>query len=89
MRWAAEATEQSGVAVADLTVVYGTTVALDRATFKLEPGSITGVLGPNGSGKTSLLKGVLGLVKAQQGSVSFDGLPLSRVRRNLLWCDTK
>lgn len=83
MRWAAEVTEQSGVAVADLTIVYGTTVALDRATFKLEPGSITGVLGPNGSGKTSLLKGVLGLVKAQQGSVSFDGLPLSRVRRRV------
>ncbi len=40
---------------------YGATVALDNASFSVEPGRIVGLIGPNGAGKTTALKAILGL----------------------------
>jgi ABC-2 type transport system ATP-binding protein len=45
----------------ELTKKYGTHVALDRASFSVEPGRIVGLIGPNGAGKTSALRAILGL----------------------------
>jgi ABC-2 type transport system ATP-binding protein len=45
----------------DLTKKYGARVALDRATFSVEPGRIVGLIGPNGAGKTTALRAILGL----------------------------
>jgi iron complex transport system ATP-binding protein len=42
-------------------------------TFKLNPGETLAVLGGNGAGKTTLFRTLLGLLPAQQGSVSIDG----------------
>ena len=42
---------------------YGTTKALDDASFTVEPGSIVGLIGPNGAGKTTALKAMLGLTR--------------------------
>ena len=44
-----------GVQVRDLTVRYGDKTALDAVSFDLRPGVITGLLGRNGSGKTTAL----------------------------------
>ena len=43
------------IAMRDLTLRYGDTVAVDGVTLDLPPGKIYGLLGRNGSGKTSLL----------------------------------
>lgn len=62
-----------GVEVSDLTVRYGTTVALQDVSFRLEPGVIHGLLGRNGSGKTTLLSVLAAFRRASAGSVRVDG----------------
>ena len=44
-----------------LTKRYKTSLALDNASFQIEPGRIVGLIGPNGAGKTTALKAILGL----------------------------
>ncbi len=62
-----------GVEVRDLTVRYGRTTALDRVSLTLEPGRIHGLLGRNGSGKTSLLSVLAAFRPATSGTVLVDG----------------
>ena len=59
--WAAEAEA--------VTHTYGERRALDGVTLKVPAGSIFGLLGPNGSGKTSLLSTLIGLLTPQAGQV--------------------
>jgi len=56
-----------------LTKYYGAKRALDNLNLSIEPGRITGLLGPNGSGKTTLLKICNGLLTLSKGSVLIDG----------------
>lgn len=48
---------------------YGTTVALDDVSLRIESGGLTSILGPNGAGKTTLLAMVLGQVDPTQGQL--------------------
>ena len=56
-----------------LTKKYGHIVALEDVTFRVEPGRIIGLLGPNGSGKTSLMKLANGLLTPTSGTLTFCG----------------
>ena len=40
---------------------YGSTVAVDDASFAVRPGRVTGFLGPNGAGKSTTMRMILGL----------------------------
>lgn len=64
--------------VDDLQVRYGEATALDGVSFELERGSFTVVTGPIGSGKTSLLRAVLGLVWQGQvtGTIRWNGIEI-------------
>jgi ABC-2 type transport system ATP-binding protein len=55
------------VAVRDLTKRFGTVLAVDALSFRLDAGSITGFLGPNGAGKTTTLRLLLGLARPTSG----------------------
>jgi ABC-type multidrug transport system ATPase subunit len=57
----------------DLRLLRGATPAVDGVSFALEPGRWTGVIGANGSGKTSLLRGVAGRLEVQGGRIFADG----------------
>lgn len=50
---------------------------LDNVSFKLETGKITGFAGRNGSGKTTTIKSVLGLIHTDSGEITCFGMPLS------------
>lgn len=58
----------------DLTVTYGDTVAVDRLTLDLPAGKIYGLLGRNGSGKTSLLSVLASYRRASSGSLTVGGV---------------
>ena len=60
----------------DLVVGFGGVRAVDGVDLVVEPGTITGVLGPNGSGKTTLLDTVSGQLRPSGGSVHLDGTDL-------------
>lgn len=55
--------------VDDVTVVYGPTSALDKATVNAAPGTITAVVGGDGAGKTTLCRTLVGLVPVAGGTV--------------------
>ncbi len=61
------------IRIRDLTVRYGDTVAVDRLDLDLAPGRIHGLLGRNGSGKTSLLSVLAGYRRASSGSITVGG----------------
>jgi zinc transport system ATP-binding protein len=57
------------VQVEDLTVRYGASTVLSGVSLHVEPGEIVTIVGPNGSGKTSLLRAIIGAVKPVKGRV--------------------
>jgi len=61
------------VEVRDLTVRYGRTTAVDQVSLTLQPGLIYGLLGRNGTGKTSLLSTIAAFQRASSGQLLVDG----------------
>ena len=58
-----------------LTKRYDDTVAVDEATFTVQPGRVTGFLGPNGAGKSTTMRMILGLDAPSGGTVTVNGRP--------------
>lgn len=65
--------------VIDLTVAYGTVVALHDVSLTVADGSMTAVLGANGAGKTTLVRTISGLTQPRGGSVRLDGRDITRL----------
>jgi ABC-2 type transport system ATP-binding protein len=63
----------SAIEVCGLAKQFGHVRAVDDLTFEVAEGRVTGFLGPNGSGKTTTLRMLLGLVSITQGSATFGG----------------
>ena len=59
--------------IKDLTKRYGGFTAVQGCTFNVERGKIVGLLGPNGSGKTTIIKTIMGLMADYDGSVVVAG----------------
>lgn len=65
-----------------LTKRFGDRLALDDLTVTIPPGRVVGLLGPNGSGKTTAMRIVFGVIDADAGEVRYDDAPISpAVRR--------
>jgi len=60
----------------DIEKRYARNYVLKKVSFEIEPGKITAIVGPNGSGKTTIIKSILGLVKPDSGNISIDGKPI-------------
>jgi len=66
------------VEVSDVSVRFGSFLALDNLSLRVLPGEIFGLLGPNGAGKTTTIKVLMGLVVPYSGKVKVCGFdPLS------------
>jgi zinc transport system ATP-binding protein len=72
--------EKTAVLVNDLSVVKAGYRILDRVSFRVPEGRFLGIVGPNGGGKTTLLRVVLGLEAPDSGYVRVFGLPPGRSR---------
>jgi zinc/manganese transport system ATP-binding protein/zinc transport system ATP-binding protein len=57
---------------------YGATVALHHVSLKIYPGQFMAIVGPNGGGKTTLLRTILGMLPVAHGSVRLRGKPVTR-----------
>ena len=66
------------LSVCDLTFAYKKTTVLDGVTFDAAPGELTAILGPNGVGKTTLFRCILGERKRYAGQVLLDGTDAKR-----------
>lgn len=66
--------------IEDLHVYYGRIHALKGISLKVEAGEIVSLIGANGAGKTTLLRAISGLVPAREGSISFEGKSLARLK---------
>jgi ABC-2 type transport system ATP-binding protein len=65
------------VKLADISKNYSDVTAVDHLDLEVKKGEIIGLLGPNGSGKSTTLKMILGLVKADSGSINVLGINVS------------
>ena len=64
--------------VQGLTKSFGGVTAVDDCSFTVEQGSITGLIGPNGSGKTTVFNLITGYLPADSGRILFDGTEIRR-----------
>ena len=55
--------------------VYDTKIAVDNLSFTIEPGTMFGLLGPNGSGKTSTIRMMIGITMPDSGTVGSSASP--------------
>lgn len=65
------------VDVKDLVKCYGNTMALDHFNMKIEQGEVFGLLGPNGSGKTTAINCILQLLTYDKGSIRLFDEPMT------------
>ncbi|MED4750575.1 ABC transporter ATP-binding protein [Brevibacillus choshinensis] len=65
--------------VADLHVYYGNVHALKGISLEVRQGEVVTLIGANGAGKSSLLKAISGLVRPNNGSITYEGEDLTRL----------
>ena len=62
------------LSVRNMKFTYGERAILDGVSFDAEPNTVVSILGPNGTGKTTLLKCMCNLLHPQEGTVTIDGM---------------
>lgn len=61
------------IEISDLTISYGEIEALKNITFTIRENDFVGIIGPNGGGKSTLIKSLLGLLEPKKGSIRING----------------
>lgn len=72
------------IEISHLSKNFGARTALDDVTFRVEPGRVTAFLGPNGSGKTTTMRILLGLERATSGRALIEGREYASLRDPLV-----
>lgn len=73
--------EPAEIGISRLRKTFGPVVAVDDLSFTVRPGAVTGFLGPNGSGKTTTLRVLLGLMSPTSGSAMIAGVTYAQLHR--------
>jgi len=66
--------------VDSIVVHYGNMVAIDNVSVHVDKNEVVGIFGPNGHGKTTLLKAISGIVKLKKGSIFFEDKDLRKMK---------
>src|SRR5947209_8883218 len=66
------------IEVEGLTKLYGQFVAVNDLSFRVEPGSVMGLVGPNGAGKTTTMRCLSGIIPPSRGNIRIAGFDLAR-----------
>ncbi|MEI6314539.1 MAG: ATP-binding cassette domain-containing protein [Syntrophus sp. (in: bacteria)] len=66
----------------DVTKRFGSRTILERINLKIYEGQVTTIIGLSGSGKSVLLKHIIGLIKPDEGSILFQGEPLLNMKKS-------
>ena len=75
---------KNSIEVINLKKTYGTKEAVKNINFEIKENEIIGLLGPNGSGKTTTIGMILGLLKPTSGEVLINGLKIEKNLINIL-----
>lgn len=73
----------NAIEVKNVSVFYGNSQALKNVSLTVQDGEYLGIMGPNGGGKSTLLKAILGLVPVTSGSVEIFGSDISANKKIL------
>ena len=73
--------KKAAIEINELNFSFESLSILENINMVIEQGDFAGLVGPNGGGKTTLLKLILGLYKAQSGKISIFGQPLKNQRK--------
>lgn len=65
----------AAITVTDLSFYYQSSVILKNTSFQIDSGEFIGIIGPNGGGKTTLLKLLMGFMKPASGKIEIHGAP--------------
>ena len=69
----------AGLEVVGVSASYGKIRVLEGVSLRVEPGEIVTLIGANGAGKTTLLRTISGMMRAREGTVSFDAEDATRL----------
>ena len=75
---------EGAIEVKDLTVMFGEKKALDHVSFSVKAGSRTAIIGPTAAGKTQLFYALTTLIRPQQGTISYDEVPIQTYDQEVL-----
>ncbi len=75
---------EGNIEVKGLTVLFGEKKALDNISFRVKAGSRTAVIGPTAAGKTQLFYALTTLIRAQEGAIYYDDIPLETYNQEVL-----
>lgn len=68
------------LSIQNLTKKFGGLVAVNDVSFDIEEGEIVGLIGPNGSGKTTIFNCIMGIYKVTSGTINFNGEDLTSAK---------
>lgn len=74
---------KTAIHIEDVSVYYGKTKAISKVCFDVKEGEFLGIIGPNGGGKSTLLKAILGLIPITTGTIQIFGEELCKNRTAL------
>src|SRR5207237_2859259 len=73
------------IEIKDVTKSFGSHTVLEDITFNIPKGKITAILGPSGTGKSVLLKNMIGLLRPENGEIWVDGENIVGMREKDLY----
>ncbi len=71
----------SSLRVHEVTLGYGSRVVLRDINLEVKPGEMVGIIGPNGCGKSTLIRGITGVIPLRSGQIFVNGQDVAKMRR--------